>query len=250
MTGDDVPEEVFSGAPTRLTMGLRPLDMTTWLDADPDDPQIGLRRELLASRRLEVFGALPGSESARAEVAGAVADQVGASLPRADDPLVEAAALVRDDLCVLEQREGQWLLTAGVVCFPSRWRLAEKLGRDVTAIHDPVPRYRKTLGTATDSAMAAIARMRPRWRVNWTLLDDPELFQPSAPTGRSHRPGMHSFLRVERQCLVPVGEAIVFTIRTTVLPVAELDRTKAEAVLASVAASPDDLAHYRGWDVS
>ena len=36
MTGDDVPEEVFSGAATKLTMGLRPLDMATWLDADPD----------------------------------------------------------------------------------------------------------------------------------------------------------------------------------------------------------------------
>lgn len=247
MTGDDVPEEVFSGVAMKLTMGLRPLDMSTWLDADPADPQIAMRRDLLTTRRAEVFGALPGSESARAEVAAAVAGHVGASLPGLDDPLVEAAMTVRDDLCVLESHDGQWLLTAGVVCFPSRWRLADKLGRDVTAIHDPVPRYRQTLGAATDSAMAAISRMRPRWRVNWTLLDDPTLFQPTAPTQRSHHPGEESFLRVERQCLVPVGNVIVFTIRTTVWPVAELEADKAAAVLASAAAAPEDLAQYRGW---
>ena len=249
MTGDDVPEEVFSGAATKLTMGLRPLDMATWLDADPADPQLAMRQELLADRRDEVFGTLPGSSGARAQVAEAVADHVGAHLPGRDDPLVEAASLVRDDLCVLEQQDGRWLLTAGVVCFPSRWRLADKLGRDVTSIHDPVPRYRETLGAATDSAMSAIGRMRPRWRVNWTLLDDPALFQPTAPTGRTHRPGLESFLRVERQCLVPIADVIVFSIRTSVLPVAELDESKASALLASVAGSPDDLAAYRGWNV-
>ncbi len=248
MTDDDVPEEVFSGQPHRLTMGLRPLDLETWLDADPDDPQIPMRRDLLGSHRDEVFGALPGSEDARAQVAAAVAHQVGVVLPGADDPLVEAAQCIRDDLCVLEVREGRWRLTAGVVCFPSRWRLADKLGRDVTAIHDPVPRYRQTLGAATDSAMAAVGRMRPRWRVNWTLLDDPALFQPTTPAGRAHRPGPHSFLRVERQCLVPVADAIVFSIRTTVMPVADLDEAKASAVLTAAAASPQDMARYRGWE--
>lgn len=68
MTGDDVPEEVFSGAATKLTMGLRPLDMATWLDADPADPQLAMRQELLADRRNEVFGALPGSSDRKSVV--------------------------------------------------------------------------------------------------------------------------------------------------------------------------------------
>lgn len=249
MTGDDVPEEIFSGTGHKLTMGLRPLDMQTWLDSDPNDPQMATRRELLDSRRADVFGALPGSEAARADVARAVAEHVQAQLPGEDDPLVEAASLVREDLCVLEHRDGGWLLTAGVVCFPSRWRLADKLGQDVTSIHDPVPRYRATLGQATDAAIAAISRMRPRWRVNWTLLDDRALFQPAAPKGRTHSPSRESFLRVERQCLVPVGAAIVFTIRTTVVPVAELDADRAQAILASAATTAGDLAQYKGWSL-
>lgn len=246
MTPEDLPAEVFAGAPHKLTMGLRPLDMSTWLDPDPTDPQLAYRRELLSERRNEVFGALPGSETACREVAAAVFEWVGQTPPGVDQPLVEAALAVRDDLCVLQPDGDRWLLVAAVVCFPSRWRLADKLGRDVLAIHGPVPGYVSTLGTATTSAFAAIAK-KPRWRVNWTLLDDAELFQPAAPELGSHRPGLESFLRVERQCLVPVEGCVVFSIRTTVVPVADLPPDRAAAVLAAAAGTPDDLAGYRGW---
>ena len=53
----------------------------------------------------------------------------------------------------------------------------------------------------------------------------------------------------EQRKKLPIEDVIVFSIRTSVLPVAELDEAKASAVLASVAGSPDDLAAYRGWDV-
>jgi hypothetical protein len=247
VTPEDVPEVVFSGKPHRLTMGLRPLDMDTWLDPDPQDRQMGLRRELLATRRDEVFGAQPGSESACRRVAAAVADRVGDTLPGRDHPLVEAAGMVRDDLCVLTRTDLGWVLAAGVVCFPSRWRLADKLGRDVLAIHDPVPRYRQQLGRPTSAVFDTITERSPRWRVNWTILDDPALFQPVAPSARTHRPGPDSYLRVERQCLVRVGPTVVFSIRTTVRRIADLAETQARAVLDAAATTPDDLAAYRGW---
>lgn len=247
MTPDDIPEVVFSGKPHRLTMGLRPLDMDTWLDPDPRDPQMELRRELLSTRRDEVFGARPGSDPACRQVAAAVAERVGAELPGRDHPLVEAARLVRDDLCVLTHGDPAWVLAAGVVCFPSRWRLADKLGRDVLAIHDPVPRYRQQLGGPTSAVFDTITERSPRWRVNWTILDDPVLFQPVAPSARTHRPGRDSYLRVERQCLVRVGSAVVFTIRTTVRRIADLAETQAMAVLDAADTTPDDLAAYRGW---
>lgn len=178
-----VPPELFSGAPHRLTMGLRPLDMRTRLDADPGHPQMPLRRQLLSARREEVFAHLPGSLPACEAVAARVSGFTGRPLSGSDHPLVEAALQVRDDLCVLEQRDGRWLLTAAVVCFPSRWSLAEKLGRDVLAIHDPVPRYREVLGRPTEASFAAIAKQVPRWRVNWTVLDDPTLFRTRRPGG-------------------------------------------------------------------
>ncbi len=242
-----IPPEIFSGAPHRLTMGLRPLDLDTWLDADPDHPQMPVRAKLLAECRGEVFAALPGSLAACEQVATRVASVTGRRRRAVDHPLVEAALQVRDDLCVLEQREGRWVLTAAVVCFPSRWLLGEKLGKDVLSIHDPVPRYRDELGRPTEASLAAIVKQAPRWRVNWTVLDDPDLFQPTAPAGPRYVPGDDRYLRVERQCLVPVAEAVVFSIRTTVVPVAELDEHQRTTLLASVTQTPDDLAAYRGW---
>jgi hypothetical protein len=239
----DIPEQVFSGAPHRLTMGLRRLDLTTWLDADPDHPQREYRRQLLAARRDEVYAVLPAGRSPAAEVAARVAEHVGRSLPGLDDPLVEAAGLVRDDVCVLTHDDGAWRLVAAVVCFPSRWRLADKMGRDVLDIHGPVPRYGEVLGGPTTKVFDSLT---PRWRVNWTLLDDPELFQPDSPGG-GQPPSRASFLRVERQCLVPVGEAVAFTIRTDVVAVTDLPADKADAVLAAAAATPAELADYRGW---
>lgn len=242
----DIPEQVFSGAPHRLTMGLRRLDLATWLDADPHHPQREYRRRLLSQRRDEVYALCPEGRSAAAAVALQVAQHVGGVLPGLDDPLVEAAGMVRDDLCVLVEDAGAWRLVAAVVCFPSRWRLADKMGLDVLSVHDPVPRYRTSLGAPTQKVFDALT---PRWRLNWTLLDDPELFQPDSP-GRGHQPGPDSFLRVERQCLVPVGAAVAFTIRTDVVAVADLPPERADAVLTAAAETPSDLAAYRGWGAS
>ena len=33
------------------------------------------------------------------------------------------------------------VFTAGVLCFPSRWRLMEKIGKPLSAVHGPVPLY-------------------------------------------------------------------------------------------------------------
>lgn len=225
-------------------MGLRPLDLRTWLDPDPEHPQQALRRELLRERRAEVYQALPGTEQSRQTVAQAVSRWVGTALPGCDDPLVEAAGLVRDDLCVVTRVDGSWRLVAAVVCFPSRWRLLDKVGVDVVSIHDPVPRYRARLGDATGKAFDTAA---PRWRVNWTLLEDPELFQPDPPTTTSGPPDQAWYLRVERQCLVPVGDLFAFTIRTDVVALRDLAAEQRGAVLASATALGEDLAAYRGW---
>lgn len=239
-----IPDAVFSGSPHRLTMGLRPLSLDTWLDSDPAHPQRKARDQLLAERRDEVYASLDGHQDASAAVAVAVADQLGVQLPPDHPPLVAAAGLVRDDICVLAPVEGRWLLVSAVVCFPSRWRLADKMGRDVLAIHDPVPGYREQLGQPT---VTVFDRPAPRWRLNWTLLEDPELFQPEAPTSRAGPPDETWFLRVERQCVVPVAGVIAFTIRTDVVRVADLDAPKRAAILQAAASTPADVAAYRGW---
>ena len=240
----DIPEEVFAGRPHRVSMGLRPLDLTTWLDVDSQHPQRVLREELLVQRRDDVFAVAPGGEAAATAVAKAVATWCGRRLPGRDHPLVEAATLVREDLCVLQRLEAAWRLVAAVVCFPSRWLLADKMGQDVVSIHDPVPGYRQQLGTPTGRVFDTLS---PRWRINWTLLDDPALFQPRMATPPSAPPDESWYLRVERQCLVPIGDYVAFTIRTDVVALADLGAPERTAVLQSAASAPVDLATYRGW---
>lgn len=225
-------------------MGLRPLDESTWLDPDPTHPQLAQRRDLLLHRRVEVHQQVPGAEQAVAGVTKAISQWLGRELPGQDNSLVEAAGLVRDDVCVLARDEHTWRLVAAVVCFPSRWRLEDKIGGDVVSIHDPVPQYRARLGAATGKAFDTA---KSRWRVNWTLLDDPELFQPNSPTTGVGPPHEGWFLRVERQCLVPVPDAFAFTIRTDVIALHDLDSDQRAAVLASAAATSDEMADYRGW---
>lgn len=217
--------------------------MDTWLDAT-DHPQRELRRTLLAEHRAEVFQCAPGGDRAALTVAAHIASHCQRELCGADAPLAEAALMVRDDLCVLARQEQSWNLVAAVVCFPSRWRLADKMGRDVVGIHDPVPDYRQRLGGPTDKVLASLS---PRWRVNWTLLDDPRLFQPAPPATPLPGPTQSWYLRVERQCLVPVGEYVAFTIRTDVVALADLEDEQREALLRSAATAPAELARYRGW---
>ena len=74
--------------------------MGTWLDPDPTDPQLALRR-VAEKQRTDVFAALPSSDERVSDGGDAMARWVGTDLPGVDHPLVEAAQLVRDDMCVM-----------------------------------------------------------------------------------------------------------------------------------------------------
>ena len=135
-------------------MGLVARDPSALIDIDALYPaQMAQRRALLAERHDEVFGAVPGSQAARAEVLALLAQLLPARFPdwfardRAAslhnrltgetwdlaapgiDPLEAAGRLVQEDLCVITPGPEGPVLAAAVLCFPTRWRLAEKLGR-------------------------------------------------------------------------------------------------------------------------
>ena len=57
------------------------------------------------------------------------------------DPMGTLGHLVQEDLCLMEKRGEEHVLTAAVLCFPASWRLADKIGRPLEAIHVPVPEY-------------------------------------------------------------------------------------------------------------
>ncbi|PWR22415.1 DUF3445 domain-containing protein [Zavarzinia compransoris] len=266
-------------------MGLAGLDLGDWIQIDGHyAAEMAEKQRLLTDRHEAVFGALPGSEAMGAEV---LALLVG-HLPRrygerftveGDDeamieretgrrvalrdlglhPLDRAGRLVQEDLCLMASAaEGEpYRLVAASLCFPSRWALADKLGRPLSAIHGPVPAYEDKLAGAMDRFFALLKADRPVWRTNWSIHDDPALFQPSAHGNRPLDPplsagdaGGRMFLRSERQTLrrLPVTGAILFTIRTYQC---RLDAVAAEPARAAILADaldamPPETLAYKG----
>ena len=243
----------------RMAMGLRPLDLATWLEVDDQRAEeLALKDELLASRydvvvRTQDSGDVPSAELLE-EITRFLSERHPALTlepPRREHPLVSAARLVQEDLCVMV-RSDQWRLAAACVCFPSRWELATKIGCSLDEIHGPVPLYASRLASPTLSFFDRLSPDRSFWRLNWTLLDDAVLHQPSAPR-RAPDGGLERWhFRVERQTLrrLPRSDAVVFTIRTYVASAAALCARYddfAPALLHSLETAPDEVLDYKGW---
>lgn len=259
------------GEPFTVSMGLRTMALDTWIEIDQHyESELSEKRKLLASRHGEVFAALPQGLAGSTEVLEMLLDYLPKHFPalfssdlKIDSnlhPLEAASLLVQEDLVIMSPKNDQWILTAASVCFPSRWDLTEKVGADLHVIHKPVPHYEDRIGQATDTMFNKLTSDRPVWRINWTVLDSPELFQPSA-TGRKarqHRPqtmaefGESMFFRTERQTLwkLPKSGDILFTIRTYVDSLASLASRYPEFrenLGKTIVTASQDTRDYKGW---
>ena len=241
-----------------LRMGLRPLDPSRWLEFDEDPTAVMAQRaRLLAEERERVVALHEAGRAPSAELLEVVLDHLGRWHPDragpvgADHPLVEAARLVEEDLCVMV-REDAWRLRAAVVCFPSRWDLRAKIGATLREIHGPVPGYEESLGDPVDALFDRLDDGRAFWRLNWTLLDSPELFLPEGARAAPSGDLADWHFRVERQTFrrLPESGAVVFTIRTYVAAAAELaerDPGFVEALVDQMATAPPAMQSYKGW---
>lgn len=266
----DLPTHTpYDGSSTPFTIGLRQLDLATWLEVDRHyEAYLAQKRALVARDRDAVFRAEPETQAAQEEVFGLVRDHLIGGFPsvfpgtrqweaalaaldrvgsEAHPPLLAASLLVQEDLVLMRRGPDGWRLAAASLCFPSSWSLAEKFGRPLDAIHAPVP------GFGPDTRPAGlIARMfdnlrldRPVERMNWSLQTDPELHKPMSSRQRGERaegwamrfgdaPAEKAFIRVERQTLrkLPASGDVLFTIRIFVDPMAALARHPQRAELA------------------
>jgi hypothetical protein len=258
-------------------MGLHRLDPRRWLEVDDGRAEdLARKSHLLESSRDVVVVTLPDSEAPSLELLELVVTYLeanhdglldldgdsirehstGAVLERGlEHPIVLASQLVQEDLCVLE-RDDAWRLTAACVCFPSRWSLREKLGRTLGEIHGPVPGFEDTLEGPASTFFDRLSVDRPVWRVNWTLLDTDEPHLPTASSRltrwTSDEVGSALWFRVERQTLRRLAEsdAIVFTIRTYVRPLADVVAATpgfAAALRDTMRTVTPDVAAYKGW---
>ncbi|HET8997165.1 MAG TPA: DUF3445 domain-containing protein, partial [Acetobacteraceae bacterium] len=277
------PETVhlsFEPGPYRMAMGLITLPESAWFELDDRYPdEMAQRRQLLDTQRDAVFAALPrAAEACRetlAEVAANLATHYSAWFGRDGDqlhnrltgetwnlaqpeyhPLELAGRLVQEDLCLIQLEDSGPVLTAAALCFPTRWLLAEKLGKPLADVHERVPFYADKLARPVDRFMQHVKPGYVAARLNWSVIDNPALFQPSGKWRRTHNDtitaanaGEALFLRVERQTLrrLPASGAVLFGIRVHSYPLARAIVTpRLAAELAdAVRALPEPTAHYK-----
>lgn len=244
-SNEGVPYLPFIGERKLLAMGLAPLPEGRWIE--PDTGLGAYYRNKLRQRESHgpgVYQALPESAAAQRELRDMLLDhlltghngvyrrqgqhlqvpELGLSWPLQDAEALWLASLwVQDDLCLLQESPRGYRLTAASLCAASFWRLEEKLGRTLAAIHQPVPGFSKGLGPQVDRFFGHIKPEYPLWRANWAVVASAELNQRvelQAPVASDTA----LYLRVERQTLrrLPVSGAVAFTIRVYIQPLGEL----------------------------
>ena len=252
--------------PTPFAIGLRPIGEADWLRPDARlHAYLDEKERLNALRPSAVWASVPDMEEAQGEAAAMVADWLARHSPLHDarggvrdrpapdpalPPLMRAALTVCDDLVIMRRADRGWTLAAAALHFPSAWRLHEKIGRPLHAVHDTVPGY----ADGTRNAML-IERMFDHLgpgtivaRGNWSLHREGALHLPAAkhdldrlaPADPLHR-------RAERQTLrrLPSGD-ILFTIDVTVAAIDALPSHETGTMAPQVRALDADQRGYKG----
>jgi hypothetical protein len=267
--------------PYRLSMGLMSLRQEEWFDVDGElAADLAEKDRLLAEMHDDVYVELPQSAPAQTELWHHVVDNLAAHHPdhfevagagvrlpvlgRTIEPesgyLEATSRLVQEDLCLMERDEEAWRMTAGCVCFPTRWNLPSKLGQALDKIHQPVPGYQQRLARPVSRFFDHLKIDKPVWRLNWSLVDDPALYLPGGhgrreqdPTITPENAGERIWLRVERQTLtrLPRTGAIVFTIRIHRWALAALaERPAAARQLGdAIRTMPAEMQQYKSMPV-
>ncbi len=258
------------GKPFRLNMGLRSLEPAQWLEGGNDlNSQIEERIELALNVPDVVYQELPGYHSAVQELLSLIVENLkefhsdsyrvsetsithlatnkSVSIT-GSDALLQVASIIGEDLVVLARDEDEWKIVAGAVIFPSRWKLSEKIGKGMDAVHAPVPGYESALAPYMTATFDKISFKRQVWRKNWSLHSTEDLHQPTS----IHLPVNPSdfWWRTERQTLTRSrdGKYLFFTIRNRAEPLAWIKSDPQSAALfaETLASFAPETIEYKG----
>lgn len=266
---DHAPYVPFLQPRTARPPGLSPLEPDEWTVVHPDfAAQMAYRTRLIAERRHIVLA--NEAPDAAAELLDALCDHLarrpdyrvtddvvtppdGVTVRLSPgDPLWTIGHLVAEDFCLLQPdaTAGEYRLVGAVLCFPSRWLLSEKMGRPLTAIHEPVPDYDAALAARVNRVFEVLRPGRPLVRINWLVHAVPELHLPIGSGAKRVAPIAAAgpfYLRTERQTLVrlPGTGAVAFGIKTSVTPVERLTPEQARGLAAALGSLDKAAMAYR-----
>lgn len=241
-------------AATARLPGMRPCGAEDWIRADEAFAgQMAERDWLIATRLPLVHALLPEGRVAAEELleavleilsrrpgyavaAGAVTRPDGVVVPLdARFPMVTLGRLVQEDLCLMERRGEESVMTGAILCFPASWTLAQKIGKPMTGIHRPVAHYDAELARRVQRLFDMVRPGQPMERYNALVYDDPTLHQPRVEGDRRPYAVERLYMRSERQVIarLPRSGAVVFSIHTYIVPLERLAPEAREAMAAA-----------------
>jgi len=222
-----------------------------WLRSDPERYAVLLPEgTAIAEELIELAAAWPMLSNS----ASSLRDPRLSSLER----LLTLSESLEPDLVLLAPRpasgnnETPFTVAGGCVCFPSMWRLTDKLRLSVEHVHQPVPQLNPTIGIQVDRLLSRLRPGKFIVRANWSVCRLPELNQHPD----RHLPALQSpvrpdeaWLRREDQCLfaLPRTGGIVFGIRITHTAWNDLRQhpTAARHVARVLRTMPPDMLEYK-----
>ena len=242
---------ITTGPP--VSMGVRKLGDRPWLFEDEHTKvELALKAELSEDPKSEVFLSQPGARQA-SECVLSLIKQVGTDvIPRNNiHPLERAGLSVQEDLCLVHRTSGGWILEAASLSFPSLWKLSEKIGKNMAAVHGPVDDYPEFLEKKVDGFFDRLGQ-DPVWRRNWFIHSDSTLHQPDRPQKgdpiiTSNAIGEKLFVRSERQTLraLQLPGWILFTIRVQQTPLKNLINERREDFTNWIQNAPESFHRHK-----
>jgi hypothetical protein len=245
-------------------IGLGPIAPAAWLEGGEADPA-ARKDPLYASVRDLVWAETPGSRPAQAEALALVEAALGPPPTPPPDlgdlpPLYAAARRTPDDLCLMEQRDGQWRLTALSLSAGSFFTGGDAIGKSLRELHGPVTGFAERFLVRVERIFEGLRSDLVLERRNWTLLNSDALHTPTPAPIRARigaiapaEAGAVLHLRVERQTLrrLPQTGAALFTIRVWLAPLEALagDPARLAAFARAWADAPADFRAYKRLDL-
>jgi len=175
-------------------------------------------------------------------------------------PMEYIGRQVQGDFALLDQRDGDLFMDAGIVTCPADWSLAFDAGMSFKEWHGPVPMAHE-MGVFDRALkyLCAIPLGRPVRRLNWTLTvnarmdTSPETYSkwgPDRTTVNADNVGEKVYLRVELQVMdrMPRSNALMFSIRTYLISLNDLATNPewAKRMHRVMKNLPQELIDYKG----
>lgn len=215
----------------RFSLGITPGDARDFFAPTRDSAALLTERQRWLRDAPHRYAALlpEGRASFREMFDLAVSWRLSLDLHRSDRQtefasLLALGSYLEPDFVLLNRDESErWIVTGGCVCFPSSWRLTDKLGLPLEDVHEPVPELNAALAGPIHQLLLKMKPGRCWLRSNWGVCRQPELNQHPDRNLPRLTPGVMLdavWLRREHQALValPESRGILFGIRVEHTP--------------------------------